>query len=205
MRVSPTIVEKEELVDRVWALVEEEKRKDDECLDDVGFDMDEDEMEPDREEEAVVEMVDPDSEARQEVAHEHGHGNNHHATADGHVQRDFEMTHEEHLSVPPTDPGLPPSRSPSPQISSSPPKPSTSPSHASPKSKPRSHPKPTFAERSGLCVVCQDEEACIAIVDCGHLSMCRECSDLVLASSRECPLCRTRIVTEARLLRIFKT
>jgi hypothetical protein len=26
VRVSPTIVEKEELVDRVWALVEEEKR-----------------------------------------------------------------------------------------------------------------------------------------------------------------------------------
>ncbi|KAG0704888.1 hypothetical protein DFH29DRAFT_321845 [Suillus ampliporus] len=49
-----------------------------------------------------------------------------------------------------------------------------------------------------------DQEANIAIVDCGHLSMCRACSELVLASSRECPLCRTRIVTEARLLRIFK-
>lgn len=38
-----------------------------------------------------------------------------------------------------------------------------------------------------------------------HMAMCRGCSDLVMASSRECPLCRTRIVTEARLLRIFKT
>ncbi|KAI9458611.1 hypothetical protein BJY52DRAFT_1119501 [Lactarius psammicola] len=60
-------------------------------------------------------------------------------------------------------------------------------------------------ERNGLCVVCQDEEANIAIVDCGHLAMCRGCSDLIMSSSRECPLCRTRIVTEARLLRIFKT
>ncbi|KAF8267556.1 hypothetical protein EI94DRAFT_1730284 [Lactarius quietus] len=60
-------------------------------------------------------------------------------------------------------------------------------------------------ERNGLCVVCQDEEANIAVVDCGHLAMCRNCSDLIMSSSRECPLCRTRIVTDARLLRIFKT
>lgn len=78
-------------------------------------------------------------------------------------------------------------------------------------------------ERSGLCVICQDEEANIAIVDCGcvlchdrfmcdtlivffrHLAMCRGCSELIMGSSRECPLCRTRIVTEARLLRIFRT
>jgi len=60
-------------------------------------------------------------------------------------------------------------------------------------------------ERTGLCVICQDEEANIAIVDCGHLAMCRGCSDLVMNSSRECPLCRTRIVTEQRLLLIYKT
>ncbi|KAL7277344.1 hypothetical protein ACG7TL_009203 [Trametes sanguinea] len=59
-------------------------------------------------------------------------------------------------------------------------------------------------ERTGLCVICQDEEANIAIVDCGHLAMCRACSDLIMKSTRECPLCRTRIVTESRLLRIFK-
>jgi len=63
----------------------------------------------------------------------------------------------------------------------------------------------TSLERTGLCVICQDEEANIAIVDCGHLAMCRGCSDIVMGSSRECPLCRTRIVTEARLLRIFKS
>jgi hypothetical protein len=89
----------------------------------------------------------------------------------------------------------------------------------------KSSPPPPLPERTGLCVICQDEEACIAIVDCGcvlfvvllgihaltiqlfysHMAMCRGCADLIMASSRECPLCRTRIVTEARLLRIFKT
>ncbi|TFK26616.1 hypothetical protein FA15DRAFT_686380 [Coprinopsis marcescibilis] len=71
-------------------------------------------------------------------------------------------------------------------------------------STPQSPPKPIVQERGGLCVICQDEEANIAIVDCGHMVMCRGCSDLIMNSSRECPLCRTRIVTEARLLRIFK-
>ena len=88
--------------------------------------------------------------------------------------------------------------------------------------KPKPAPAVRSLERTGLCVICQDEEANIAIVDCGwvifsflpaaqpnfidrHLAMCRACSELVMSSSRECPLCRTRIVTEARLLRIFKT
>lgn len=47
-------------------------------------------------------------------------------------------------------------------------------------------------ERDGLCVVCQDAEAQLAVVDCGHLAMCADCSKLVMATSRECPLCRTR-------------
>lgn len=70
---------------------------------------------------------------------------------------------------------------------------------------PKAQAMASHLERTGLCVVCQDEEANIAIVDCGHLAMCRGCSDLVMESSRECPLCRTRIVSPARLLRIFKT
>ncbi|KAF8609177.1 hypothetical protein BDV93DRAFT_134715 [Ceratobasidium sp. AG-I] len=60
-------------------------------------------------------------------------------------------------------------------------------------------------ERDGLCVICQDEDANIAIVDCGHLCLCMECSELIMSSSKECPLCRTRIVTSQRLLRIFRT
>lgn len=64
---------------------------------------------------------------------------------------------------------------------------------------------PATVERSGLCVICQDEEANIVVVDCGHLAMCRNCSDLVMSTNRECPLCRTRIVTPQRLLRVFRT
>lgn len=66
----------------------------------------------------------------------------------------------------------------------------------------------------GLCVVCQDEEATLAVVDCGHLAMCQHCSDLIMATSKECPLCRTRIITpwvlvdcanpSQRLIRIYR-
>ncbi|KAJ3916183.1 hypothetical protein F5877DRAFT_91894 [Lentinula edodes] len=93
-----------------------------------------------------------------------------------------------------------------PTSSSSPPPPPTPPK-TSPAPSKVSHKAPAtaaFVERTGLCVVCQDEEANIAIVDCGHLAMCRSCCDAIMQSTRECPLCRTRIVTEARLLRIFK-
>lgn len=38
-----------------------------------------------------------------------------------------------------------------------------------------------------------------------HLALCMACSDLVMQTTRECPLCRTRIVTPARLLRIYRT
>lgn len=162
VRVPPGVVEKEELVERVWALVEEEKRKDDEGLDDIGFDTREDEME---------DMESPDW--TEEADH-------HHANADGvehgHVQGDSEISHEERSSVPAMDSDLRPSRPTTPHPSTSPPKPPTSPSHPSPRSKPRPHSQPTTAERSGLCVVCQDEEACIAIVDCGYVIHVLFCS-----------------------------
>ncbi|EIW69485.1 hypothetical protein TREMEDRAFT_30604 [Tremella mesenterica DSM 1558] len=56
----------------------------------------------------------------------------------------------------------------------------------------------------GLCIVCQDAEATLAVVDCGHLCMCGDCSDIIMATSQECPLCRTRIVTKQRLIRIYR-
>jgi len=66
---------------------------------------------------------------------------------------------------------------------------------------------PPYPERTqdGLCVICQDEHANMAIIDCGHLALCKGCSEIVMKTSRECPLCRGRIVTEQRLLRIFKS
>jgi len=41
--------------------------------------------------------------------------------------------------------------------------------------KPKAAPPP---EKSGLCVVCQDDESCIASTQCGHLAMCKACSEL---------------------------
>jgi hypothetical protein len=55
-------------------------------------------------------------------------------------------------------------------------------------------------ERDGLCVVCQDQEAVFANIDCGHLCMCADCSKLVMATTRECPMCRTRSVVVSACL-----
>jgi hypothetical protein len=41
------------------------------------------------------------------------------------------------------------------------------PQHRPPPASSSPPPKPTSTERSGLCVICQDQEANIAIVDCG--------------------------------------
>ncbi|KAJ6510399.1 hypothetical protein C8R45DRAFT_963989 [Mycena sanguinolenta] len=59
-------------------------------------------------------------------------------------------------------------------------------------------------ERPGHCAICREEEAIMAPIDCGHLAMCRQCSDGVMNTSRLCPICRQRI-EEGRLIRIFKT
>ncbi|KAL7411177.1 hypothetical protein BDY24DRAFT_396859 [Mrakia frigida] len=61
-----------------------------------------------------------------------------------------------------------------------------------------------MAERSGLCVICCDRDAIIASVDCGHLALCSECSDMVMGGNRECPLCRT-VMRPAGLLRIYSS
>jgi hypothetical protein len=45
-------------------------------------------------------------------------------------------------------------------------------------------------ERTGLCIICQDSDAILASVDCGHLALCGDCSELVMAGNRQCPLCR---------------
>ncbi|KAK7018585.1 RING-finger domain-containing protein [Favolaschia claudopus] len=57
-------------------------------------------------------------------------------------------------------------------------------------------------ERTGICVICQDEEATMAVVECGHLSMCKDCSEAVMRRSRACPLCRQKA---GRMIRIFKS
>ncbi|KAG2156710.1 uncharacterized protein EDB93DRAFT_1125089 [Suillus bovinus] len=172
VRLPADVLEKEELVARVIAWLEEERTAAEER--DIMERDEREQEERERQEEAERVRV----EAERSFMETQSTG-----PEDAHMHASAENVeiHDESQQHPPPPHPLPPSTSPPPP------------------------PRTTLAERSGLCVICQDQEANIAIVDCGHLAMCRACSDLVLASSRECPLCRTRIVTEARLLRIFKT
>ncbi|KAI0720709.1 hypothetical protein C8T65DRAFT_632527 [Cerioporus squamosus] len=169
------VVEKSELVSRVKTLVDEERAERERKA---------------REEEAEREFEEQMRRAREEEAR----GGASRSSADDAATPAAEPTAAEGSNDGATTP--PPA--------SSPPKSTASPPPASTLT-PKAQAMASRLERTGLCVICQDEEANIAIVDCGHLAMCRACSDLIMNSTRECPLCRTRIVTESRLLRIFKS
>ncbi|KAK7054707.1 hypothetical protein VNI00_003170 [Paramarasmius palmivorus] len=85
-----------------------------------------------------------------------------------------EQSNSTHSPTPPPAPET--SASPVPPTTSEPPLPPTPPKSESPPPPPPPHPKThtkpkkshTPVERSGLCVICQDEDANIAIVDCGY-------------------------------------
>ena len=49
---------------------------------------------------------------------------------------------------------------------------------------------PIPEEDAKLCVVCLDWERTFAVVPCGHHCLCQDCLDKVLASDRQCPVCR---------------
>ena len=40
------------------------------------------------------------------------------------------------------------------------------------------------------CVICLDKPACITLIPCGHMAMCRECT---IRESDTCPMCRTPV------------
>ncbi|EJU02433.1 hypothetical protein DACRYDRAFT_116119 [Dacryopinax primogenitus] len=116
------------------------------------------------------------------------------------------LTPEEAASIPlPQSPLVTPSLSPTPVPPKADPLPTTASDAGTRHKKSQSGNVDYDLSLIGRCVVCQDEEANIALVDCGHLALCMPCSDLIMKSTRECPLCRTRIVTEQRLLRIYRT
>jgi len=39
------------------------------------------------------------------------------------------------------------------------------------------------------CIICLENERCVALIPCGHLCLCRECS----GTQKKCPVCRTPI------------
>jgi Zinc finger, C3HC4 type (RING finger) len=65
----------------------------------------------------------------------------------------------------------------------------------------------TQGERSGsdlgACVICTDRPAIRALIPCGHLCLCDECSVQFLrsASQRACPLCRVQTTSTLRIYR----
>jgi hypothetical protein len=44
-----------------------------------------------------------------------------------------------------------------------------------------------------LCVVCLEAEKSVALLPCRHLCMCAACTRSIMASSKQCPVCRTGI------------
>jgi len=47
----------------------------------------------------------------------------------------------------------------------------------------------TASDEDKSCIICLENERCVALIPCGHLCLCRECS----ASQTKCPVCRTPI------------
>ena len=52
-------------------------------------------------------------------------------------------------------------------------------------------------DRMRECVVCQDEDRCVAVFPCSHLALCATCQNLV----EICPICREKI-EERRTIRV---
>jgi len=206
------ILEKSELVARVGVLIETE-RQERERADAfrIQEELEEQWRREDREQERQWQREEEEKQtrAREELEREQARWREEHRTTveeandeDAHGRSTPLQTGEDYImrpSTPPASSGAVPADS-----GLKTPGQTSKPAESTPKTA-RPAPPPLAAERSGLCVICTDEEANIVIVDCGHLAMCRNCSDLVMKSSRECPLCRTRIVTEKRLLRVFKS
>ncbi|KAJ8079493.1 hypothetical protein PM082_011080 [Marasmius tenuissimus] len=204
------ILEKSDLVKRVIQLVQDERWEREEREEREREEREEEERaireaQEEREREATERQQREEAERRAREMPEpstRSTNPNHRARVEDASDDDDSVHHPP--SPPQEEINILPPRSPSPSPSVE--KPQVPPPSSSPSSS--SHVKPptkAHERNTGLCVICQDEDANIAIVDCGHMAMCRACSELVMASSRECPLCRTRIVTEQRLLRIFKT
>jgi len=53
----------------------------------------------------------------------------------------------------------------------------------------------------GLCVVCLEHRACVALIPCGHTTTCDGCTESVLQRDPLCPLCRTPITQTLRIYR----
>lgn len=133
VRLPADLLEKEQLVARVSAWLEEERTAAEER--DIMEREEREQEERERRERQEQEERERDEAGRSTIETEPAESEDAHT----HGSAENAEIHGESQQHPP-----PPSTSPSPPL-----------------------PKTTLAERSGLCVICQDQEANIAIVDCG--------------------------------------
>ena len=49
------------------------------------------------------------------------------------------------------------------------------------------------AARDAECVVCMEETRSCLFLPCRHMCVCRVCADLIMASTADCPRCRTKV------------
>jgi len=47
----------------------------------------------------------------------------------------------------------------------------------------------TLVDDEKSCIICLEKERCVALIPCGHLCLCRDCS----GTQKKCPICRTVI------------
>ena len=53
------------------------------------------------------------------------------------------------------------------------------------------------SDNSKFCTICLERQITTAVLNCGHLSFCADCSkDLV---GKECPICRSNVIATARI------
>ncbi|KAG8926740.1 hypothetical protein FRC02_008709 [Tulasnella sp. 418] len=58
------------------------------------------------------------------------------------------------------------------------------------------------AKEEHMCTVCQDEEASMVLLNCGHLCLCPGCCDQIMSTqTRTCPICRVQIRSTVRTYR----
>ena len=169
------VLEKSDLVERVLQLVENEKVMRERAR---QANEEEEAMFRERMREAEEESMREEDEDWERDGHEHRDQNDDHHYHAASAARQKQEDENAHSS----------SSSPHFHASTSPPRPTS----ASSRSPPR---KPAYTERNGLCVVCQDEEANIAIVDCGYV--------YIFCHSR-LPLTTTNCQTSSLVPRMFR-
>ena len=49
-----------------------------------------------------------------------------------------------------------------------------------------------------LCMVCMEVEKSVALLLCSHLCLCGACTEIIMASTKQCPVCRAPVATTQR-------